>query len=83
MYYKEDLSMSTISFRISDDLEKVIKGKAKLQNKTVSTFIIDLLKETIEDEDDYRLAMATYKTIDMDDKTTLEGLCAEVGIDYY
>lgn len=75
--------MSTISFRISDDLEKVIKGKAKLQNKTVSTFIIDLLKETIEDEDDYRLAMATYKTIDMDDKTTLEGLCAEVGIDYY
>ena len=75
--------MSTISFRISDDLEKVIKGKAKLQNKTVSTFIIDLLKETIEEEDDYRLAMAAYKTIDMDDKTTLEGLCAEVGIDYY
>lgn len=75
--------MSTISFRISDDLEKVIKGKAKLQNKTVSTFIIDLLKETIEDEDDYRLAMTTYKTIDMDDKTILEGLCAEVGIDYY
>ena len=74
--------MPTISFRIDSELESAVKGMAKIENKSVSTFIVDLIKERLEDEDDYKLAMAAYDTIDLNDNTTLEDLCKEAGIDY-
>lgn len=39
-------------------------------------FIIDILKEYLEDIEDYEYAILAY------DSTTLEDLCNEVGIDY-
>lgn len=74
--------MSILSFRIDEELENAIRGQAKLEQKTLSNFIIDTLKEYLEDKDDYELAMASYNSIDMSDTTTLEDLCNEVGIDY-
>ena len=41
-----------------------------------------MLRQNLEDEEDYKLAMASYNSIDMDDKTSLEDLCKEVGINY-
>lgn len=74
--------MTTLSFRIDEELEKAIRGQAKLENKTLSNYIVDILKQRLEDEEDYKLAMASYHSIDMNDKTNLEDLCKEVGINY-
>lgn len=74
--------MTTLSFRIDEELEKAIRGQAKLENKSLSNYIIDTLKQRIEDEEDYKLAMASYDSIDMNDTTSLEDLCKEVGINY-
>ena len=45
-------------------------------------FVIDILKECLEDLEDYESAISSYDSIDMSDSTTLEDLCNEVGIDY-
>ena len=85
LYYKviqEVKHMATLSFRVDEDLEKAIRGQAKLENKTLSNYIVDVLRQNLEDEEDYKLAMASYNSIDMDDKTSLEDLCKEVGINY-
>ena len=74
--------MATLSFRVDEEIEKGIRGQAKLENKTLSNYIVDVLRQNLEDEEDYKLAMASYNSIDMDDKTSLEDLCKEVGINY-
>lgn len=45
-------------------------------------YVIDILKEYLEDLEDYESAISSYDSIDMSDSTTLEDLCNEVGIDY-
>ena len=74
--------MGTLSFRLDDELKKAIQGRAKLENKTTSEFILDTLKEKLEDEEDLQMALLAYESVDMEDKTTLEDLCKEAGIDY-
>lgn len=74
--------MNTISFRLSEELKKAIQGQAKLENKSVTDFIIDTLKEKLEDEQDYKLALNAYNSVDLSDETTLADLCFEAGIEY-
>lgn len=74
--------MNTLTFKIDEELEKAIRRQAKLEQKTLSDFIIDILKEHLENKDDYESAIESYNSIDMNDSTTLEGLCSEVDIDY-
>ena len=38
--------------------------------------------EKIENDYDYEMALLASKSVDLNDKTTLEDLCKEVGIDY-
>ena len=45
-------------------------------------YVIDILKEYLEDLEDYESAISSYDSIDMRDSITLEDLGDEVGIDY-
>lgn len=75
--------MSTnINIRIDEDLKNTLLGYAKLENKTISEIVIEAIKEKLENDYDYRLALLAYESVDMNDTTTLENMCAEAGIDY-
>ena len=75
--------MSTnINIRVDEDLKSALQGYAKLENKTISEVVLDAIKEKLENEYDYRIAMYAYKSVDMNDNTTLAQMCAEAGIDY-
>lgn len=74
--------MNTLSFRVDEQLKQAIQGQAKLENISVTDFIVKTLKEKLEDEEDIDLALKAYASVDMNDSTTLEDLCKEVGIDY-
>ena len=75
--------MSTnINIRVEEELKKALQGYAKLENKTVSEVVLEAIKEKLENDYDYRLALLAYTSVDMNDKTTLADMCAEAGIDY-
>ncbi|MBR4462153.1 MAG: ribbon-helix-helix protein, CopG family [Erysipelotrichaceae bacterium] len=75
--------MSTnINIRVEEELKKALQGYAKLENKTVSEVVLEAIKEKLENDYDYRLALLAYNSVDMNDKTTLADMCAEAGIDY-
>lgn len=74
--------MKTLTFIIDEELEKAIRRQAKLEQKTLRDFIINILKEHLENKDDYESAIESYNSIDMNDSTTLENLCSKVAIDY-
>jgi len=40
------------------------------------------LEEKLENEEDYKLAMLAYETLDKDNLKDFETLCSECGIDY-
>lgn len=75
--------MSTnINIRVDEELKKALQGYAKLKNRTVSDVVLEAIREKLEDDIDYQLALLAYESIDMKDTTTLEDLCKEAGIDY-
>ena len=75
--------MSTnINIRVEEELKKALQGYAKLENKTVSEVVLEAIKEKLENDYDYKLALLAYNSVDMNDQTTLADMCAEAGIDY-
>ncbi len=74
--------MTTISLRIDDDLKEAACGYAALNGMTLSQVLIEALKEKLEDEEDYKLAMLAYKTLDQDNLEDFSKVCEECGIDY-
>ena len=73
---------ANINIRVDEEFKKALQGYAKLQGKTISEIVLEAVKEKMEDDCDYRLAILAYESIDMKDDTTLEQLCEEAGIDY-
>ena len=83
MYVKRGNFMTTnINIRVDSEFKNALQGYAKLHNKTISDIILEAIKEKMENDDDYRLALLAYASVDMNDQTTLEDLCKEAGIDY-
>jgi len=74
--------MTTISLRIEEDLKKALLGYAAINNMTLSQVIIDVLKEKLEDEEDYKLAKLAYEALDRDNLKDFNVVCEECGIDY-
>ena len=75
--------MSTnINIRVEEELKNALQGYAKLENKTISEVVLEAIKEKLENEYDYKIALLAYESVDMNDKTTLADMCAEAGIDY-
>ena len=70
-----------INIKIEEELEKELQEYAHLENKTVSEVVVDAIKEKLENDYDYKLALLAYESVDMNDTTTLDDLCKEVGID--
>lgn len=73
---------TNINIRVEEELKNALQGYAKLENKTVSEVVLEAIKEKLENDYDYKLALLAYKSVDMNDKTTLADICAEAGIDY-
>ena len=71
---------TNINIEIEEELEKELQEYAHSENKTVSEVIIDAIKEKLENDYDYKLAMLAYESVDMNDATTLDNLCKEAGI---
>ena len=75
--------MSTnINIRVEEELKNALQGLAKLENKTVTEVVLEAIKEKLENDYDYKLALLAYESVDMNDTTTLSQMCAEAGIDY-
>ena len=72
---------TNINIRLEEELKNALQEYAQSENKTVSEVVIDVIKEKLEDDYDYKLALLAYESVDMNDKTTLDDLCKEVGID--
>ena len=73
---------TNINIRVEEELKNALQGYAKLENKTVSEVVLEAIKEKLENDYDYKLALLAYESVDMNDKTTLADMCAEAGIDY-
>ena len=73
---------TNINIRVEEELKNALQGYAKLENKTVSEVVLEAIKEKLENEYDYRLALLAYESVDLNDKTTLADMCKEVGLDY-
>ena len=73
---------TNINIRVEEELKNALQGYAKLENKTVSEVVLEAIKEKLENDYDYRLALLAYESIDLNDSTTLADICAEVGLNY-
>jgi len=73
---------TNINIRVEEELKQALQGYAKLENKTVSEVVLEAIKEKLENDYDYKLALLAYESVDLNDTTTLENMCAEAGIDY-
>lgn len=73
---------TNINIRVDEELKNVLQGYAKLENKTVSEIVLEAIKEKLENDYDYKLALYAYESVDLNDTTTLADMCAEADIDY-
>ena len=73
---------ANINIRVDEELKNALQGLAKLENKTVTEVVLEAIKEKLENDYDYKLALLAYESVDMNDTTTLADMCAEAGIDY-
>ncbi len=73
---------TNINIRVDEETKNVLKGYAKLENKTISEIVLEAIMEKIENDYDYKMALLASQSVDLNDDTTLEDLCKEVGIDY-
>ena len=73
---------TNINIRVDEELKNVLQGYAKLENKTVSVIVVEAIKEKLENDYDYKLALYAYESVDLNDTTTLADMCAEADIDY-
>ena len=71
-----------INIRVDEEFKNALQGYARLENKTISEIVLEAIKEKMENDYDYKLALLAYESIDFNDTTTLEDMCKEVGIDY-
>ncbi len=71
-----------INIRVEEEIKNALQGLAKLENKTVTEVVLEAIKEKLENDYDYKLALLAYESVDMNDTTTLADMCAEAGIDY-
>ncbi|MBR2705916.1 MAG: ribbon-helix-helix protein, CopG family [Mogibacterium sp.] len=75
--------MSTnINIRVDEELKNALQGYARLEGKTVSEVVLDAVREKLENDYDYALALLAYESVDLSDTTTLADMCAEAGIEY-
>ena len=77
-----NIMTTNINIRVEEELKQALQGYAKLENKTISEVVLEAIKEKLENEYDYKLALLAYESVDMNDTTTLANMCAEAGIDY-
>lgn len=82
MLWEEKDMATNINIRVDDELKSALQGYAKMENRTVSEVVIEAIKDKLEDDYDYKLALLASKSVDLNDTTTLEMLCKEAGIDY-
>ena len=73
---------TNINIRVSEKIKNVLKGYAKLENKTISDIVLEAIMEKIEKNYDYKIALLASESVDLNDTTTLKDLCDEVGINY-
>ena len=73
---------TNINIRVDEEIKNVLKGYAKLENKTISDIVMEAIMEKIENDYDYKIALLASESVDLNDTTTLKDLCDEVGIDY-
>ena len=71
---------TNINIRLEEELKNALQEYAQSENKTVSEVVIDVIKEKLEDDYDYKLALLAYESVDLNDTTTLDDLCKEAGI---
>ena len=73
--------MATITLNVTDEEKQLITDFSEANNMTISELILKII-EDLEDEEDYKLAVARIH--DPNNKTcgTLKALATEFGIDY-
>ena len=73
--------MAIITLNVTDEEKRRITGFSEANNMTVSELILKII-ENLEDEEDYKLAIARIN--DPNNKTcgTLREIATEFGIDY-
>ena len=73
--------MATITLNVTDEEKKLITDFSEANNMSISELILKII-ESLEDEEDYKLAIARIN--DPNNKTcrTLREIATEFGIDY-
>lgn len=73
--------MATITLNVTDEEKKLITDFSEANNMSISELILKII-EDLEDEEDYKLAIARIN--DPNNKTygTLREIATEFGIDY-
>ena len=73
---------TNINIKVEEELMQALQGYAKSENKTESEVVLEAIKEKLENDYAYKLALSAYESVDMNDKTTLADICAKARIDY-
>jgi predicted DNA-binding protein len=63
--------MSNINIRLNEQDKKLFEEFAKLNGKNLTTFIKDTVKEAIEDQFDYQLAVESHEEYINDNKYSI------------
>ena len=73
--------MATITLNVTDEEKRRITGFSEANNITVSELLLKII-ESLEDEEDYKLALERINDPNNKPCGTLNELAAEFGIDY-
>ena len=73
--------MAIITLNVTDEEKKLITDFSEANNMSISELILKII-ENLEDEEDYKLAIARINDPNNKPYGTLNELAAEFGIDY-
>ena len=73
--------MAVITLNVTDEEKKLITDFSEANNMSISELILKII-EDLEDEEDYKLAIARINDPNNKPCETLNELAAEFGIDY-
>ena len=73
--------MATITLNVTDEEKKLITDFSEANNMSISELILKII-EDLEDEEDYKLAIARIKNPNNKTCGTLRKIATEFGIDY-